>query len=165
MDYSERMISSMPVIVRRRVRFGECDPAGVVYTPVFSEYVISAYEWLMSVLMGGPRLQEMRRLSIDSPMKALTLEFRNMLEPEQVFDMTCRIAAIRSRTFDIEIIGRSTTNDPYDIFVARLTPIIVARSERRSIEIPAALRTGLQDYQTRSEAIFSATGSVQVRAG
>lgn len=156
MDYSEKMISTMPVIIRRRVRFGECDPAGVVYTPVFSEYAISAYQWLMSVLLGGPMIGEIWRSGYDSPMKALTFEFRNMLVPEQVFDMTCRIADIRSRTFDIEITGRSTTETPHDIFVARLTPIMVARAERRSIEIPAALRSSLQDYRTQSEAALAA---------
>ena len=30
---SEALISRAPVIVRRRVKWGECDPAGVVYTP------------------------------------------------------------------------------------------------------------------------------------
>jgi hypothetical protein len=87
---------------------------------------------------------------------------RGSAEPEQVFDLACRIVAIRSRTFDIEIIGWSTTEEPYDIFVARLTPIIVARSERRSIEIPQELRVRLQDNQARSEGAFATTTPVQL---
>ncbi len=80
--------------------------------------------------------QEMKRVGFDSSIKALTFEFRNMLEVEQVFDMTCLVTDIRNRTFDVEITGRSTTETPHDIFVARLTPIMVSRTERRSIEIP-----------------------------
>lgn len=161
MDYSEKMISTFPVVVRRRVKFGECDPAGVVYTPVFSEYSLSAYQWFLAALLGGPMFQEMKRVGFDSPIKALTFEFRNMLEVEQVFDMFCLVTDIRNRTFDIEITGRSTTDKPHDIFVARLTPIMVSRTERRSIEIPAELRKQLENYrsQTGSKPMASALGA------
>ncbi len=147
-DYSERMISTQPVVVRRRVKFGECDPAGVVYTPVFSEYTLSTYHWFLSVMLGGPMFGEIKRIGIDSPIKALTFEFRNMLVTEQVFDMTCKVTDIRTRTFDLEITGRSTTQTPHDIFVAKLTPIILSREERRSIEIPRELREKLEAYRS-----------------
>lgn len=155
LDYSEKVISTNPVIIKRGVRFGECDPAGVVYTPVFSEYVISAYQWLMSTLLGGPILHELRRLGIDSPIKALSLEFRSMLEPEQVFDMTCRVGGIRNRTFQVDVFGCTLADKPRDIFVGHLTPIIIARGERRAIEIPKALYSRLQDYRARNESAFA----------
>ena len=43
--------------------------------------------------------------------------------------MTCRVTDIRTRTFDVEITGRSTTEKPHDIYVAKLTPIMLSRSE------------------------------------
>ncbi len=36
---TEAVLADTPFVVRRRVKWGECDPAGVVYTPSFSEYV------------------------------------------------------------------------------------------------------------------------------
>jgi len=147
LDYSERMISTLPVVVRRRVKFGECDPAGVVYTPVFSEYTLSAYQWFLQAMLGGPMFAAMKRVGFDSPIKALTFEFRNMLVTEQVFDMTCRVTDIRTRTFDIEVTGRSTTETPHDIYVAKITPIMLSRSEKRSIEIPADLREKMEAYR------------------
>ena len=147
LDYSEKMISTLPVTVRRRVRFGECDPAGVVYTPVFSEYTVSAYQWFLQAMLGGPMFAAMKRVGFNSPIKALTFEFRNMLVTEQVFDMTCKVTDIRTRTFDVEITGRSTTEKPHDIYVSKLTPIMLSRSERRSIEIPAELRQKLEAYR------------------
>ena len=149
MDYTEKLISTMPVVIRRRVRFGECDPAGIVYTPEFSHFALSAYHWFMYVMLGGPMLTQLRKKGWDSPIKALTFEFRNMLEPDQVFDMTCRIMAIRSRTFDVEIHGQSTTEKPHDIFVAKLSPIMVDPVTKRSVAIPAELRKDLEDYQAR----------------
>jgi acyl-CoA thioester hydrolase len=151
LDYSEKMISTRPVIVRRRVKFGECDPAGVVYTPEFSEYALSAFQWFFATMLGGPMWQELKRAGIDSPIKALTFEFRNMLVTEQVFDMTCRVTDIRARTFDVEVLGRSTTDAPHDIFVAKVTPIILSRTEKKSIEIPNALRRKLEEYRSAME--------------
>ncbi len=148
LDYSEKIISILPVTVRRRVKFGECDPAGVVYTPVFSEYSLSAYQWFLQAMLGGPMFQEMKRVGFDSPIKALTFEFRNMLVTEQVFDMICRVTDIRTRTFDVEITGRSTTETPHDIYVSKLTPIMLSRSEHRSIEIPVELRQKLEVYRS-----------------
>lgn len=147
LDYSEKMISKLPVTVRRRVKFGECDPAGVVYTPVFSEYTLSAYQWFLQAMLGGPMFAEMKRVGFDSPIKALTFEFRNMLVTEQVFDLICKVTDIRTRTFDVEITGRSTTERPHDIYVSKLTPIMLSRSERRSIEIPVELRQRLEAYR------------------
>lgn len=40
MTSTEHVLSQLPFVVRRRVKWGECDPAGVVYTVTFSEYVI-----------------------------------------------------------------------------------------------------------------------------
>jgi len=151
LDYSEKMISTQPVVVRRRVKFGECDPAGVVYTPVFSEYALSSFQWFQSVMLGGPMWQELKRAGIDSPIKALTFEFRNMLVTEQVFEMTCRVADIRTRTFDLEVTGRSATKTPHDIFVAKVTPIFLSRTEKKSIEIPDWLRRSLEQYRSATE--------------
>lgn len=148
LDYSEKMISTQPLVVRRRVKFGECDPAGVVYTPVFSEYALSAFQWFLGTMLGGPMWQELKRAGIDSPIKAIGFEFRNMLVTDQVFDMTCRVTDLRTRTFDVEVLGRSTTETPHDLFVAKVTPIILSRAEKKSIVIPDALRRNLEQYRS-----------------
>lgn len=150
MDFSEKMISTLPVVVRRRVKFGECDPAGVVYTPNFSEFALSAYQWFVSSLLGEPMFAAMKRIGFDSPIKALSFEFLSMLEVEGVFDMTCIVTDIRNRTFDVAITGRSITDPARDLFIARLTPIMVSRTERRSIEIPDVLRHRLEQYRKQT---------------
>lgn len=52
---TEHIISTIPCAIRRRVKSGECDPAGVVYTAAFSEYVISAAELFYGALFGTCR--------------------------------------------------------------------------------------------------------------
>src|SRR5207244_7412645 len=41
---TEHIIATRPLVIRRRVKWGDCDPAGVVYTVTFAEYVVSAAE-------------------------------------------------------------------------------------------------------------------------
>ncbi|CAM5182025.1 hypothetical protein CDEF62S_01685 [Castellaniella defragrans] len=59
--------------------------------------------------------------------------------------MTVRVVEVRSRTYVLEITG--TTPEGEVVFVALLTPVCVARPERRAIEIPEAFRQALVDYQ------------------
>ena len=56
-----------------------------------------------------------------------------------------RVAEVRSRTYVLDI--AATTPQGEAVFNARLTPVCVARPERRSIDIPPAFRQALLDYQ------------------
>jgi acyl-CoA thioesterase FadM len=153
-DFSEKLMSRLPVTIRRRVRFGDCDPAGVVYTPVFAEYGVSAFNWLMDVLFAAPLRQISEQLGFATPFRAMSFDFRNALWPDQMFDMICTISDIRSRTFDIDLLAIDL--DRKDVFVARITPIFVARTEWRSIPIPPQVRARLEDYRRDCRALKDA---------
>src|SRR5437868_3736297 len=144
LDVTEQVIERTPLRVRRRVKWGECDPAGVVYTARFSDYVISAFELFMRHLVDEP--------GCDTPAKALSFEFRASLRPGDEFEMTVLVVDIRNRTFDLEINGRDL--DGKHLFRARLTPITIQRSDRsRAIELPATLRERLESYRTSCKVI------------
>ena len=144
LDVTEQVVDLLPLRVRRRVKWGECDPAGVVYTARFSDYVISAFELFMRHLMDEP--------GCDTPAKGLSFEFRASLRPGDEFEMTVLIADIRNRTFDLDILGRDL--DGKDLFRARLTPITINRGDRsRAIELPAMLRERLESYRTSCKVI------------
>lgn len=145
MTATEHLLSERPLVIRRRVKWGDCDPAGVVYTPTFSEYVISAAELFYGSLFHTTPQRAKREQGFGTPSRALAFEFRRSLRPDDEFDMTVTVAAIHSRTYVLDVTGR--TLDGEVIFVATLTPVCVARDERRSIEIPPAFRQALESYQ------------------
>ncbi len=72
---TERVIGWAPLQVLRRARWGECDPAGVVYTVNFCEYVASAFELFMAELLGGPLQTMKKQHGFAVPARALTLDF------------------------------------------------------------------------------------------
>lgn len=142
---TEQIINLNPVVIRRRVKWGECDPAGVVYTATFSDYVISAAELFYGTLFNSTPQRAKRDHGFGTPTRALGFEFSRSLWPDEEFEMTVSVADIRKSSYVLDITARMLDGDT--VFVARLTPVCVARSERRSIDIPSAFRQALEGYQ------------------
>ena len=141
----EQVVEERPLRIRRRVKWGDCDPAGVVYTATFSDYVISAAELFYEALLGNTPQQAKREHGFGTPSRALAFDFRRSLRPDEILDMTVRVAEVNRRTYVLQIDG--TTPAGETVFVARLTPVCVARPERCSIDIPPVLRQALLRYQ------------------
>ncbi len=147
LDVTEQVVERTPLRVRRRVKWGECDPAGVVYTVRFADYVISAFELFMRQLLEGEFQGAKDEHGFGTPCKALSLEFFASLRPDEEFEMTVLLAEIRNRTFDLEVLGRDLEGK--DLFRARMTPITIKRGDRsRAIELPAMLRQRLEAYRS-----------------
>lgn len=149
----EQVVSTVPLVVRRRVKWGECDPAGVVYTVAFSEYVISAAELFYGALFDSTPQRAKRELGFGTPSRALSFDFQRSLRPDDEFEMTVTVADVKSRTYVLDITGRTPEDDV--VFIARLTPVCVARDERRSIDIPAGFRQALLQYRAACDAAGS----------
>ena len=140
---NERLLSHCPVIVRRRVSWGECDPAKVVYTPRFADYLAAAYFWFGRIVLADTlKLNDGSRLA--TPMKALTLEFHHVLRPDDLFDMTVGVVEIRTRTFDVLVTARSPDGAPR--FVGRMTPIAID-ANFHGVPLPPSARDALFAYR------------------
>ncbi len=147
-DAAEEMIKCVPLRVPVRVKWGECDPAGVVYTVRFGDYVTLAYDSFQRHLLGGPPWKVREELGFDMPAKALSFEFLASLRPDDEFEMTVRVADIRDRTFDIDIEALNSAGRV--LFRAKLTPIAIRFGDRSAaIELPALLRQRLKQYRSR----------------
>jgi 4-hydroxybenzoyl-CoA thioesterase len=138
----EHVVSRTPLVIHRRVRWGECDPAGVVYTGKFSDYVLSCVNYFYDVIAGDITYGEWRRqLDIDTPCKALTFEFHRALWPDEWFEMHVRVSAIRTHSYDLRIEARLPTGEK--VFSATFSPICIHRDRRERAPIPEALRLAL----------------------
>jgi acyl-CoA thioesterase FadM len=142
----ERLLSRRPLVIERRVRWADCDPAGVVYTGKFSEYLLSAMGYVFDTLAGEQRYFEwLKRLGVDTPCKGLELEFHGALWPDDLFEMHCSLAEIRHSSFDVRVEARQA--DGRRIFTGRFSPICISREVRRRVPIPPALLDALHQLQ------------------
>ena len=97
-DSHECVVSRAPFTVRRRVRWSDCDPAGVVYTGRFSEYVLSFVNLFHAELAQPLTYREWcGQMGVDTPCKAMALEFHRALWPDEEFCLRCHVPAVRQR--------------------------------------------------------------------
>jgi acyl-CoA thioesterase FadM len=151
---TEHVVNDIPFVVRRRVKFGECDPAGVVYTVVFCEYVISSAELFYGSLFGMAPQRARDEIGFDTPTRALAFDFRSVLRPDDEFDVTVTVADIRTQTYVLAMDARTLAS--VDVFHAKLTPVCIARDVRRAIKIPLAFRTELERYRAAASTVHTA---------
>ncbi|CAN5390583.1 thioesterase family protein [soil metagenome] len=143
-DFTEALLSKRPVTVRRRVLWGECDPAAVVYTPRFADYAASARDWFMREGLGFPDRPHPLRSGVIFPMRAMAFDFSGFLAADDLFDMVVGVTAISTRTFTVEIVASHLSGA--SAFVATLTSVAVDSGTRKSVAIPANIRDALTAY-------------------
>ncbi len=132
------------------MRWGECDPAGIVFTPRFLDYVVTAYEAFISLMLGGPIHMLKDELAIDFPVRGVELDFRTMLPLDSQFEMEVSVGDIRSRTFDLHIIAYKLESEGKRrgpvAFTARVSPVTVDQTTHAAVALPDVLRTRVQAY-------------------
>ena len=145
-DSYESVLSRRPFIVRRRVRWSDCDPAGVVFTGRFTDYVLDAVGLFFAELAQGDAAAWREALGVDTPCKAMALEFHHALWPEDEFEMLLDVPAVREHSYDIRI--RATQPGGTRIFTATFSPICIARDERVRAAVPAAMLAALVPFRS-----------------
>jgi acyl-CoA thioesterase FadM len=113
------------------VKWSECDSTGVVYTVTFSDYILSAAELFYGYLFETKPHRAKTRLNYGTPNRALSIDFRASLWPDDEFEMTVRVKEIRTHTYLLQI--DAVTKVATSVFSAVPTVICIARGERQAI--------------------------------
>ncbi|MBL4623486.1 MAG: acyl-CoA thioesterase [Immundisolibacteraceae bacterium] len=129
--------------VKRQIYWGECDPAGIVYTPKFLDMSFQAMEhfWQEHVQIGWLDLQAEQQIT--TPMVHVEMDF---MAPARSGDHI-------SIWFAIEKLGRSTIHyrargmmGQRPLFVVRIISSMVDQKIFKSVEIPTAIRAKLAPF-------------------
>lgn len=144
----EVVTSDAPFIVRRTVRWADCDPAGAVYTGRFTEYLLGAVRHFLRSVRGGVAIAS-DLADVDLPCKHMSLTFNVMLVPDDVVDIRVDVGEIRTHTFDI--VARARLSDGRLAFEGRFVPICVRPGVRERTPIPPSLRSALQQHLISKE--------------
>jgi acyl-CoA thioesterase FadM len=141
---NEYVISDDPFVIRRAVRWSDCDPAGVVYTGKFPEYLLSAVALFSDLIAGRTGRSLGQTHGVGTPCRGMTLNFMRTLWPGDVIEIECWIGEIRTRSYDVHCHARTPAGQP--VFEARSSPICVRTDARVSTDIPASLRAALSRH-------------------
>jgi len=141
-DKTEFIHSFDPFVVRRRVKWGDCDPAGVVYTVRFIDYLVSAISLFHEHLFNEIPADYRKNLGIQTPCKSLSMVFNTALWPNEFFDMQVNIGDIRERSYDVRV--ESFNLSGKSVFNGVFSPICIPLTERKSVPIPTCYRAILE---------------------
>ncbi|MFZ6046788.1 acyl-CoA thioesterase [Pseudomonas sp. CR3202] len=147
----EVVVCHQPFTVRRTVRWMDCDPAGVVFTGRFTDYLIGAVMHFYRHIGWGPGAAGEGNVGL--PCKHMALTFHVSLPPDAVVDIRIQVGAIRERTFDL--VANAYLPDGQLAFEGVFSPICIAPAERRSVPVPQELREVLQHHQISAEGVRS----------
>ena len=133
----------MPFIQSRIVRWGDCDPAGIIYTPRILDYAIETVEACLREVMGASWNVMREQHNIGGPTVYFECDIRKPLAPDMAVDlvltleklgrssMTSRIVCVDAEGveyFRVLLVNCFVTGDfPTDI---RALPISEAWRER-----------------------------------
>lgn len=133
-----------PFSVPRIVQWGECDPAGMVYTTQFLDYVMETLEafWRAEIGLDFQRLH--RELGLGSPTVSTRLDFQRALRAGDEFRVELRILKISRSTISFLFQGRSPAGEI--CFTAEHVSCIVDEARLKSVPIPDRLRLPLEAY-------------------
>lgn len=141
----ETLLSLQPFTLRRRVTWGECDAAGVVYTPRFGDFTADTSQLFMGYVLGQEGfMQGKKHHEIGTPCKALSFVFHSSLRPDEYVDMQVQVGKLGSTTF--ELLVKSTSASGMAVFDSTTTLITVAYGTRQAIRVPDSVRAALQPH-------------------
>ena len=137
---SEYVLRDDPFTVRRRVKWGECDAAGVVWAVNYGEYATSATELLLWTLLGRSPTEQQQALDIETPYRAMAFEFHSPLRTDDEFDMRVTVEHVGTTSFAFAVAG---TKVAHPVFDATLTLVCVGGESGKPVQIPDPLRDAL----------------------
>lgn len=127
----------MPFVIHRRVRFGDCDPGGIIYTPRLSYFIVEAVLDFLSARLGAPTERRLMEMGIAPPARALSIEFLKMLAWDDEVEMHVAVTELRTRAMTFSVTGYVAGDRAFD---ARITQVCVSPESRRPVPIPEVLR-------------------------
>jgi 4-hydroxybenzoyl-CoA thioesterase len=127
------------------VKWGDCDPAGIIYTPRVLDYAMEILEAWYREVLGVPWLTLNREMSMGAPTVRAELDFLDAPCPDQdmVLDLLVEDLGRSSITFLVS--GRDRAGKAF--FRAKLVSCFISRPAFKSIAIPQEFRDRIHDYR------------------
>lgn len=130
---------------RRVVHYGDCDPAGVIYTPRVAHYVVEAALEFLSYALDGPAARRIFSMGILPPARALSIEFLYPMVWDQQIDIEVSVKQIGNHSFALFLVARNA--ESVETFRATITQVCVSPDTKRPVLLPKELLTALLGTQ------------------
>ncbi|ABC30154.1 predicted thioesterase [Hahella chejuensis KCTC 2396] len=131
----------MSFTTKRTILFGDCDPAGIVYTPRVSYFVIEAVHEFLTHKLGAPGIREILDMGILPPARAFSMEFLAPMAWDETISIEVRCKELTTTSFSFFVEARNHANEV--TFRSTLTQVAVSPETKRPVPLPPRLRGAL----------------------
>ena len=140
----EPVMAQAPLVVRRIVKFGDTDAAGVVYSGNFLDYALEAFEVWFRQVVGVTWQQQQHDIGVGTPAVACHLEFARPLRSGDILDIAVLIDRIGRGSYTARTVGRNEAGQ--EVFVGMLTFASIQFADRKPVPLPALYRERMTAY-------------------
>jgi acyl-CoA thioesterase FadM len=140
-------MSQKSFVQRRRLNWGEADPAGTIYAPRAIDIAIQAIEALWIEALGLSFREFQARHGLGAPWVHTSCEFFRPLRAGEAFDLS--IAIDKLGTSSLNWRGAAKRPDGEPLFRLKLVSVIIDIGTGESRVIPADVRAGLAPFVAR----------------
>jgi 4-hydroxybenzoyl-CoA thioesterase len=134
-----------PFSVTRTVKWGDCDPAGIVYAPKVLDYAMEIVGAWFREVVGVSWLKLNREMDMGAPTVRAELDFLNAPLPDQEIAVHLRVETLGRSSITFLVTGRDDAGP--DIFRAKLVSCFIAKPEFKATVIPDEFRDRILAYQ------------------
>jgi 4-hydroxybenzoyl-CoA thioesterase/acyl-CoA thioester hydrolase len=128
------------------IRFGQCDPAGIVYTPVYFDLFNVAVEEWWSVGLGLDYYATIRERKIGLGYGHASADFFVPCSMGDALEIAIAVAEIGRASFTLTLHGFKRDAEALR---GRLVVVTTSLVGYRAVPIPADIRGALEAYRTR----------------
>lgn len=130
-------------IIKRKIRFGDCDPGGILYTPRIGYFVVEAVLDFISECFGAPAEKSIIDLGVLPPARSLKVEFLKPMAWDDEIEIRVSLKEMRTSAFVFAVNGFILSDK---VFSAELTQVCISPETKQPVEIPVKLREALLSY-------------------
>ncbi|MBX2873851.1 MAG: acyl-CoA thioesterase [Saprospiraceae bacterium] len=135
-------------VVHRKVRFGDCDPGGILYTPRIGHFIVEALIDFISACFNAPAERSMFELGIAPPARAFSVEFLKPMVWDDDLMIHVRLKEIRNSAFVFSLNGFVKDDK---VFSSEFTQVCVDPESMRPVPVPEKMREVLENYKGGAE--------------
>jgi acyl-CoA thioester hydrolase len=129
------------VVEELRVRYGECDPQGIVFNANYLSYFDVAFTELWRAALGS--WQDMVERGVDAVVAEANLQFRSPARFDDVLELQAEVTRLGRTSITTEI---DVVRDGELLVAGRLRHVIVDAATWKKTEVPDWVRAGLEPY-------------------
>ncbi len=126
------------VTIKRRVLFGDCDPAGTLYAPKYSNFSLEAIHEAFDVWLGKPGLKKLLKFNILLPVRAFSIELLNPVYWDEELDMKIQVLNVGQHSMSFNVEGLNENKKC--VFKAEFTLVSISKETKAKVVVPEKLR-------------------------